>query len=264
MEDGKQLIVRAFLQARESGKFDWYRMTTAVLKNRLLALTNRRFTEADYGATSWTDFVSNFSDILYLDRDTSPTVVELRPETRNRLLSDSESHLSRTTRIKGEFWRAMFDRSSGNTYYWLVDRGEVGTSQTEGRCPILPTIDAHTDRQWRMAFVESLSQIPEDATKWAESLLPLAQLPTDLRYQWNRVLTNKVHQRLLNWFDEQNLEPPPDLITEVLPRQERRGTDLIALKSLVHRVVQEMTEDELLQLPLPPRAVLRATTSRTA
>ena len=182
-------------------------------------------------------------------------MVELRPEARPELLSNAGSQMSRTTRIKGEFWRAMFDRSSGNTYYWLVDRGEVGTSQTEGRCPILPTIDTNTDRQWRRTFVESLTHTPEEATRWADSLLPLAQLPPELRYQWNRFLVSQVHKRLLNWFNEQNLEPPPDLITESIPRQERRGTDLQALKTLVQRVVQEMTEEELLQLSLPPRAV---------
>ena len=157
MEDGKQLIIEAFRQARDSGKPDWFRMTTAVLKNRLLDITDRKFSEASYGASSLTDFVSKFSDLLSVDRVQFPMVVELRQEERNSLDSSSASGESRNIRIKGELWRAVFDRSSGNTYYWLADIGVVGTSPTDGYCPVLPTIDTDTDRQWRQSFVQFTS-----------------------------------------------------------------------------------------------------------
>ena len=262
MEERKQLIIQAFRQARDSGKSDWYRMTTAVLKNRLLDLTDRKFTEASYGASSLSEFVSQFSDILNIEKDQSPMVIELKPEERTSQYSGTLPDSSKNIRIKAEFWRAIFDRSSGNTYYWLSDIGVVGTSPTDGNCPILPTIDADTDRQWRQSFVESLASPPAEAMEWARSILPLHQLPPELRYQWQRVLIEKVRQHLLSWFNEQKLEPPSDFITELLPRQERRATDLEALKRLIQRVVQEMTEEELSQLSLPPRAVLKATTSR--
>ena len=128
MEEGRQLITQAFRQARNSGKPDWYRMTTAVLKNRLLDLTDRKFTEASYAASSLADFVSQFSHILNVDRDQLPMTVELKEEERARLDSDVVSGASRNIRIKGELWRAIFDRSSGNTYYWLADLRVVGTS----------------------------------------------------------------------------------------------------------------------------------------
>ena len=48
MEDAKQLIRQAFKQARVSGKPDWHRMTTAVLKNRLLSITGNAFNETEY------------------------------------------------------------------------------------------------------------------------------------------------------------------------------------------------------------------------
>ena len=128
MEEGRQLITQAFRQARNSGKPDWYRMTTAVLKNRLLDLTDRKFTEASYAASSLADFVSQFSHILNVDRDQLPMTVELKEEERARLDSDVVSGASRNIRIKGELWRAIFDRSSGNTYYWLADLRVVGIS----------------------------------------------------------------------------------------------------------------------------------------
>ena len=262
MEEGKQLIVQAFRQAKDSGKSDWYRMSTAVLKNRLLGLTDRKFTEADYGASSFTDFVSRFSDMLRIDRDRFPMVIELNPEERTSVDPSGMSDPSRNIRIKEDLWRAIFDRSSGNTYYWLADIGVVGTSPTDGNCPILPIIDANTDKQWRKSFVASLSFTPDEAMEWADSLLPLSQLPPNLRYQWNRALTEKVRQLLLSWFNGQGLEPPSDLITEVGPRQNRQATDLEALRRLIQRVVQEMTEEELSKLSLPPRAVLKGTTPK--
>ena len=259
---GKQLIVQAFRQARDSGKSDWFRMTTAVLKNRLLGLTDKKFTEADYGASSLTDFVSRFSDMLNIDRDQFPMVVELKLEERTSVDPSGVSNPSRNIRIRQDLWRAIFDRSSGNTYYWLSDTGDVSTSPTDENCPLLPIIDAETDRQWRQSFLASLSFIPDEVTEWANSLLPLFHLPLNLRYQWNRALTEQVRQRLLGWFKGHGLEPPSDFIAEVGPHQNRHATDLEALRRLIQRVVQEMTEEELSQLSLPPRAVLNATTPR--
>lgn len=116
-------------------------MTTAVLKNRLLSLTDRQFNEATYGASSLADFVSKFSDILNIDDGQSPTVIELKDRENTGLDFGGES---RITRIRSDLWRAIFDRSSGNTYYWLAETGEVATEPTDGVCPILPTIDAET------------------------------------------------------------------------------------------------------------------------
>ena len=293
MEAGRRLIIQAFMQARESGKRDWYRMTPAVLKNRLLSLTEREFSEAAYGASSLTDFVLRFSDILTLDNVHFPTAVELKQEERTRLglgtassvprnirvhfptaveLKQEErtrlglgtaSSVPRNIRIKRELWTAIFDRSSGNTYYWLAELGRVGTSPTERNCPILPTIDVETDRQWRQSFVESLPVTPTGVRDWANSLLPLSQLPQDLRYEWNRTLTENVHQRLLRWFKDRGIDPPPDIVTEVEQPQEGRATELEGLRRLVQQVVQEMTEEELSQLTLPPRAVLKAMTAMT-
>ena len=262
MEEGKQLIIQAFRQARDSGKPDWYRMTTAVLKNRLLAITNRNFSESNYGASSFADFVSRFSDVLEIDKVKFPAVVELKTEERTQLSSGSVSGPSGNIRIKRELWRAVFDRSSGNTYYWLADIGVVGTSPTGGNCPVVPTIDAETDRQWRQSFVESLPSIPAEASEWARYLLPLSRLPQNLKYEWNRTLTKHVYERLSRWFEDQGLDPPPDFVVEVKPRQDSRSTELDALRRLIQRVVQEMTEEELSRLSLPPLAVLKATSPR--
>ncbi len=258
MVDGTQLIIQAFMQAKNSGKSDWYRMTTAVLKNRLLDVTNRKFTEAAYGASSLIEFVSLFSNILDFDNEQTPPMVELKPEERLRL--DANLGTPGHIRIRRDLWRAVFDRSSGNTYYWLPEIEVVATSPApaEGNCSILPTIDAETDGQWRQSFIDILPTAPDHAKEWARSLLPLSQLPSELRYEWNRFLIDRVYRRLSDWFQEQELIPPSDFTTEVAPRQDRRTTDLDTLRRLVKQVVDEMTEEELSQLSLPPRAVLKA------
>ena len=124
-----------------------------------------------------TEFVSQFSDILDFDSDQNLMVIELRAEERATLESAGGSVTSGRIRIRGDFWRAILDRSSVNKYYWLADIGVVGTSPTDGNCPTLPTIDAETDRKWRQSFVASLPYIPDEATEWATSLLPSLNWP---------------------------------------------------------------------------------------
>ena len=67
-------------------------MTIAVLKNRLLDLTAREFTEARYGATSFKDFVSHYPDILQLDDSVFPPVVELCGVEADRMSSTDDDH----------------------------------------------------------------------------------------------------------------------------------------------------------------------------
>ena len=74
--DARDLIRQAFVMARSSGKHGWERMTTAVLKNRLLVLTKNKFQESNYNATNMLDFVSQASDVVRLDKAHFPAVVE--------------------------------------------------------------------------------------------------------------------------------------------------------------------------------------------
>ena len=57
-DEFKELLEKAFVSARDSGKRGWNRMTIAVLKNRLLQLTNRTFTESTFGAKSLLELLS--------------------------------------------------------------------------------------------------------------------------------------------------------------------------------------------------------------
>lgn len=97
---------------------------------------------------------------------------------------------------------------------------------------------------------------------WVQNQLPTSLLPPHLIPRWNGFLRDKVYQQLNNWFDESGLEPPSNLIVYPAERPTSRSQDTEALRQLVLRVVEQMTEHELTQLNLPPKAVLRATRSR--
>jgi hypothetical protein len=64
----RELLERAFRSARNTGKRDWNRRLVAVLKNRLLQLTNRNFKEEDFGATSLIELLARHRDLVAVDR----------------------------------------------------------------------------------------------------------------------------------------------------------------------------------------------------
>ena len=100
-------------------------MTVAVLKNRLLDLTDRTFKESDYGSGTFWEFVKGNKDILILDETTTPPVAILKGVS-------PDDHASAQSRIRPDLWRAVLDFSSGDMYFW--DPGEKKTQVSwEGR-----------------------------------------------------------------------------------------------------------------------------------
>ncbi len=281
MEDGRQLILQAFEQARDAGKPDWYRMTTAVLKNRLLALTGNTFDEAAYGAATFTGFMSEYDDLVDLDRSSFPPVVELRqmePDmpvpVRNAHSPQHSPHRgapSGRPRVRSDLWRAALDYSSRTQYVWDEVEGKARPSRPGDDSPVIPTVSQGSHQEWREEFIadiESRPITPEEEYQldtWIQNQLPTSHLPRPLIGQWNGFLRDKVHRYLLDWFEDSGLEPPQDLFAasavERPPRQWSSSSDTEDLRQLVLRTVREMTDDELAQLSLPSRAVLRATKS---
>ena len=124
-------------------------------------------------------------------------------------------------------------------------------------------------RQWRANFIASLQGIVDVTegdnlrlSNWQSRLLSTPNLPNHLVSRWNRYVRDQVHQHVQNWFREQDLSPPPDLMLNVDQRMRREITSTVALRDLILNVVREMTEAELSQLILPPQAILRAVRAR--
>src|SRR5260221_3367596 len=138
--DLRRLIRKAFEVARQTDREDWQQMSVAVLKNRLLDITDRTFNERDYGARSIGELVRKVPDMLLVYENTRPLLVKL-------LSTESPTDESLPTddsRIRSDLWRAVIDYRSGQRYVWngsvAVPQPEVTTVDPGGY--ILPTITA--------------------------------------------------------------------------------------------------------------------------
>lgn len=262
---GRELILAAFAKARESGKPDWRAMTTAVLKNRLLDVTDGAFDEADWGATSTQQFVRGFPELLQIDTSTRPATIRLleaaepAPTGEPILLVP----LGPRRQIRPDLWRAVLDFSSGSTYIWdgqnAIELPDPPASSLDTR-HVLPTLSSEEFQQWRNEFVASRSDDPPpiraSLETWREQGRGTRSLPPQLRHAWNAEIKRRVLERLIAWFDEEGLELPSDLV-ESTDDEHERTPDLRALRAYVHRCVDLMTRGELEGLQLPAGVAAR-------
>lgn len=268
MEDAKELIRKAFAVARESGKQDWRRMTIAVLKNRILSITNREFNEAKYGAATFQEFVRQAGDLVRVDDSVLPAVVELLDEGGVGIAATPPPGTPATggaapsARIRPDLWRAVMDYASGQTFVWDATEGRAREARTDETSPHkLPTVSAEELTQWRGEFVRQRIADPVTAEKletWQKHRLPSTTLPGWLRGVWYEYLKARIESRLRLWFQREGFEAPPDLATSGSASLGTRLAGLEALRQLVSDCVAEMTEKEIAELRLPPAAVLRA------
>ena len=267
--DGGALILGAFQQARVSRKSDWDQMTTATLKSRMLSLTNHTFREEDYGVGTLTEFIRRHSDLVSLDTSVAHPIVKLLNAGQDSGRTISRPNESRPVRIRSDLWQAVLDRSSGETYSWDPDTAQVKTDQPLNLDLILPTVDEDVDRTWRRDFIGRLAGEVQISTSdehqlksWSNDLLPTYRLPSHLIPRWNIFLTSNVVALLSDWFKQSGLEPPKDFYITRVSRTRHGDVDTERVRQLVLAVVKEMNGQELSNLILPPRAILRATRSR--
>lgn len=115
-ERGVELIESAFAAARNTGSPGWRSMTSAVLKNRILDLTNREFDEADWGADSFRAFLGQFNDILRVDPSKRPMQVTLLEERSASIEGSTLSpvlDLGRERQIRRDLWNRRFESLPG-------------------------------------------------------------------------------------------------------------------------------------------------------
>lgn len=271
----KQLISNAFAAARSKGRSDWRRMTLAVLKNRLLQLSDKHFSEADYGFQSFAEFARQFPELISIDWSAKPPMVELVESFESLTFTlpiDKESTLSEEStgaRIRSDLWQAVMNYSVGSKFIWDPVEQVARTTDDPNASPLLPTIDANTLAQWRADFsansepeIKDDTQAIEKLRHWKERGLGTWALPSPLQGKWNNWLKSHVRRRLQQWFDEHRLPLPPDVLTRYSPSKaintERRDTSTKLLRQLILDCVEVMTIEELSELRLPPAVLLRA------
>ena len=267
LEGLRAQIQRAFEMARERKPQQWRTMTLAVLKNRLLQLTDRSFDETDYGVRNMQDLAALLPDLLTVDRSIVPPTVTLRKDPS----SSSLSTLSVRGRIRSDLWNAIIDYSSGRTWVWLDGLAVADPPDHPDSTLALPTITAEEMRRWRDEFVATYRKVldVDDAARvaaWAAGAGRTQELPMSLRRTWNERLKTNVLDRIHTWFQDKSETLPEDLV--ILPIATPAAVESpgeegpITLRDFVIGCITLMTEKELNVLALPAGAVRRYLGSR--
>jgi hypothetical protein len=258
MSDASELVRAAFAAARKSGKPDWDRMTTAVLKNRLLDLSAGSFKEQDHGARSILEFAKSLPELLVVDIEAFPPVVHLKESAS----PPTAPAAGPKAQIRPDLWRAILDYRSGLKYVWdsATSSALPAESEADNRLA-LPTITEAQFREWRREFVEQVRSSNQQDTAlieklegWAEKNLPTHLLPPPLRGKWNGVLKGHVQQCLDSWFATNQLEKVPAVVA---PTQAPEPVEKVQLRRTVQAVIDVMSESELGKLNLPASAIAR-------
>lgn len=262
--DGVPLLIEAaFDAARLKGKSEWRRMTTAVLNNRLLQMTDRRLDLGALGFSSLADLLTQFPDLVRLDHTTRPTTVEFLGEASSR--PRDAGPRSRRLRVRDDLWNAALNYSAGHAWVWDAASGEARPADDGDRgLPVMPTMsrDEMTNLRGAFASETALSLNEHDRERlirWQTQGLGTAALPDPVQGRWNEYVKSNVVARLIAWFEAHGIDTPDDLVradTRIVPQQ--IDEELARLRALVIDCVRSMTLSELASLDLPAGAVLRA------
>jgi len=170
-------------------------------------------------------------------------------------------------RVRPDLWRAVLDFSRGYDYLWDLDL-KVARSVARAEPGLrLPTLNRDGFREWQAEFASQQAEGLQDALneptqvrEWVEHGLGTRALPSRLQRPWNEFLKAQVIESLRAWFGTNQIDEPPDMITETRrTRPDVKDTDHVdALRRTALECVQVMNETELSELRLPIAAVLRS------
>ncbi len=286
LDEFRALVRAAFERALKSGKPDWGQMTSAVLKNRLLNISEGEFSQERYGSPSFIHLVRKVPDLLLVVNDHPPFLLQIKtPITEQKSIdltqespvksvsedtrTASAKDARRRTRIRDDLWRAVMDYGSGNVYVFDADADLAHPRRSDDLAlPQIPTVSRDDVSSWRHEFIESLApsiktEFSDKLEAWAHGRGRQSDLPAPTRGPWAEFTKSKVTQILFNWFTGQGITPPSDLViaTEArhLPSSEAISevVQTRRLRELIIRAVREMTYEELSQMPLPASVFLR-------
>jgi len=256
--DPEELIRQAFRQAALSGK-DPGAMSIAVLKNRMLALSNGKFAEEQHSASSFLQFLKKFPALLKVDTSEFPPVasfLDVAPEPQTDESPEREF-------VRGDLWRAILDYSSGTKYVWDGISRKARPARPEDDLPEIPTISEQNLIEWKKDFATKLTDL-DSITKgrvdnWAEQNLATRSLPARQRELWNHDLKSRVRDRISEFAKEHGLSLPLD-------RHQRGASasepDLEDLRQLMVDCIKIMTKTELGEIRVSPEVLLRIRPAR--
>lgn len=218
-DDALKLVRAAFAKAQRKSSSPVTTMSLAVLKNRLLDLTDRQFSPKDFGAADMRSFVALLSpDVKIVDpQDSNPKAMldgkHLRPTgdtARGKVpvqkpAVQTDPIPGRGGRIRDDLWDAVMDYSRGLHYVWDDQAGIARPGMPDEPFAALPTITPVELAEWRQSFL-SHHQINLDGAdlasvqRWQELGLATAYLPSSLQQPWNREVVLRVRLRIQEFF----------------------------------------------------------------
>jgi hypothetical protein len=239
-------------------------MSVAVLKNRMLDVSKKQFSEKAYGSDGFIEFLqTHFPTVIRLDHSrTPPQAIYLQADQTPPVAAPK----GKWARIRPDLWQAVMDVRSGLAYLWDAKEGKARLAREGESTDLqLPTLTAEEFYKWRATFAFQLqpdSPHSEMVRRWVEKRLPTALLPAPLQGEWNRTLKDNIEKRLRDWFLKVGQDAPSDLIVEPpAPSPPVQVPDAVEeLREVVSQCVSVMTAEELSDLRLSPALFLRART----
>jgi AcrR family transcriptional regulator len=267
LESAQELVLRAYAAAKAAGRPDWRSMTIAVLKNRLLSLTDRSFDEADWGATTMQEFVKLLTPMVSLDLSTRPPSVVLASSfdvnDQPIVAAASPPWQRGEWRIRQDLWDAVVDCVSGQVYTWdgvyAVPHSPEEAADSD---LLLPTVTPDELGKWRSDFANEIRgainpALQDSLETWRASSTSSQMLPQQYRNRWYGVLKRHVRARLDSWFEAHSIDPPADWIISSASLSPAPSDDIEHLRNVALRAVRAMTRTELESLDLPASVVAR-------
>lgn len=210
-EEALELVSRAFEMAQRRWSNGTAKMGLPVLKNRLLALTDRKFDTKDFGANSIQEFAEKLAPELFkVPGSDQYSFTWLRGASENlssdeQLVAHPIEDPAMAGRIREDLWRATMDYASGRIYVWDPAVGLAREQRTDDKLAVLPTVSAGELSKWRAEFVHAQAKSLNAADlvlvqRWQEQGLGTAYLPRPLHARWNRALNLRVRTRLQEFF----------------------------------------------------------------
>ena len=254
----RNLVLQAFAAAAGQRKPEWYKMHGTVLKNRLLDVTNRTFDESDYGEDRFLDVAKLLRGVLDVDVNAQPFVVELLEPYRTEVLDSAVSATGQW--VRPDLWKAVLDYSTLGQWLWSPSRAAVVNAaesmHVDDGVP-LPTLNADLLRQWRTEFADSRQQNLGESERlqveqWSSLGLRTTALPKRLVSGWNELVRRRVLERLENFFEQHELEQPPDLVNSV-----PEGHSASQIRRFVLQCINLMNEAELREIAIPAHVAMR-------
>ncbi len=209
------LIDAAFTQAAQRQNRPVRGMALAVLNNRLLSLTQRRFDPTHYGAPTIRALMEMLVPDIRVEKgrndwwitrlDASPPVPapsDAIAEPSHSLPTDISTQRGR---VREDLWEAIVDYTSRIRYVWDFSLGRARPEEPGDSLPVFPTLTSKEMDRWREEFIQDhqvdLSGSDLALTlRWREQGLGTHQLPLPLQSRWTKSLSRRVRQRLHHFF----------------------------------------------------------------